>query len=126
MIGLATARGAWRWRSNRPGSTILRPTAPQAYRTSSGIPRYTLTAVGNRDLRPHGRRDALALSNPNRGGGSSSSSYIIALDWSTQGKLLWLQRSSDLILPNRPADRINRSVNFEGTPVGDSRNVSWR
>jgi len=39
------------------------------------------------------------------------------------GKLLWLQRSSDLILPNRAADRINRSVNFEGTPVADSRNV---
>ncbi len=98
-------------------------TAPQAYRTSSGIPRYTLTAVGNRVYARMGAATPSPFSNPNRGGGSSSSSYIIALDWSTQGKLLWLQRSSDLIQPNRPADRINRSVNFEGTPVGDSRNV---
>jgi len=96
--------------------------APQAYRTSSGIPRYTLTAVGNRVYARMGAATPSLFSTPNRGG-SISSSYIIALDWSAQGKLLWLQRSSDLVLPNRPADRINRSVNFEGTPVGDSRNV---
>src|SRR5208337_2007176 len=97
-------------------------TAPQAYRTSSGIPRYTLTAVGNRVYARMGAATPSLFSTPNRGG-SFSSSYIIALDWSAQGKLLWLQRSRDLILPNHPAHRINRSANFEGTPVGDSRNV---
>ena len=97
--------------------------APQAFRMSPGIPRYTLTAVGNRVYARMGAATPSPFGNPNRGGGSISSSYIVALDWSAQGKLLWLQRSSDLILPNRAADRINRSVNFEGTPVADSRNV---
>src|SRR5271166_3067775 len=71
-------------------------TAPQAYRTSSGVPRYTLTAVGNRVYARMGAATPSPFSIPNRGGGSSS--YITALDWSTQGKLLWLQKSSDLIL----------------------------
>jgi outer membrane protein assembly factor BamB/tetratricopeptide (TPR) repeat protein len=97
-------------------------TAPQAYRASSGIPRHTLTAVGNRVYARMGAATPSPFANSNRPG-SMSSSYIIALDWSAQGKLLWLQRSSDLVLPNRPVDRINRSVNFEGTPVADSRNV---
>ncbi len=95
--------------------------APQAYRTNSGIPRYTLTAVGNRIY----ARMGAATPSPFGGGrgASFSSSFIIALDWSAQGKLIWMQRSSDLVLPNRAADRMNRSVNFEGTPVADSRNV---
>ena len=101
----------------------LETSARQAFRMNSGIPRYTLTAVGNRVYARMGAATPSPFGNPNRGGGSISSSYIIALDWSAQGKLLWLQKSSDLILPNRPADRINRSVNFEGTPVADSRNV---
>ncbi len=101
----------------------LETNAPQAYRSGSGIPRYTLTAVGNRVYARMGAATPSPFGNPNRGGAFINSSYIIALDWSAQGKLLWLQKSSDLILPNRPADRINRSVNFEGTPVADGRNV---
>ena len=88
-----------------------------------GIPRHTLTAVGNHIYARMGPPTPSPFGGPEPGGGSISSSYIIALDWSAQGKLLWMQRSSDLILPNRPADRVNRSVNFEGTPVADSRNV---
>ena len=42
---------------------------------------------------------------------------------SAQGKLLWQRKASDLVLPNRAADRVNRSVNFEGTPVADNQNV---
>ena len=53
-----------------------------------------------------------------------ASNSIVALDWSTQGKFLWEQRSSSLALPNRPPDRNNnRTVSFEGTPVADERNV---
>ena len=89
---------------------------------SSGIPRYTLTAVGNHIYARMGPPTPSPFGGMNRGG-SAGSSDIIALDWSAQGKLLWRQRASELVLPNRPADRVNRSVNFEGTPVADSRNV---
>ena len=52
------------------------------------------------------------------------SNSIVALDWSTQGKLLWEQKSTAIVLPNRAHDRTgNRSVAFEGTPVADARNV---
>ncbi len=97
--------------------------APQVSRPGSGIPRYTLTAVGNRVYARMGAATPSPFANTVRGGGLMGSSYIIALDWSAQGKLLWLQKSSDLVLPNRPVDRINRSVSFEGTPVADGRNV---
>ena len=68
-----------------------------------------------------GRLSAAFLANMGRRGTSS----IIALDWNTQGKLLWEQKSTSLILPNRPPDRNNnnRTVSFEGTPVADTRNV---
>jgi outer membrane protein assembly factor BamB/tetratricopeptide (TPR) repeat protein len=105
---------AWK---HDPDSSVI-----QAYKVNSGIPRHTLTAVGSRIY----ARLGPATPSPFAGMGrpsSPSSSYIIALDWSAQGKLLWVQRSSELLLPNRPADRINRSVNFEGTPVADAQNV---
>ena len=58
------------------------------------------------------------------GGSRTASSSIVALDWNTQGKLLWEQKSTTLVLPNRPPDRNNnRTVSFEGTPVADARNV---
>ena len=93
----------------------------QARQLSPGIPRYTLTAFGNRIYARMGGQSAAYLSGMGGRGGSSS---IVALDWSTQGKLLWEQRSSALALPNRPADRTNnRAVSFEGTPVADERSV---
>ena len=57
------------------------------------------------------------------GRGSSS---IIALDWDTEGKLLWERKSASIVLPNQPAERIggNRTtVSFEGAPVADARSV---
>src|SRR5262249_22127797 len=107
---------AWK---HDPDSSAL-----QTYRDrgSSGIPRHTLTVVGNRIY----ARMGPATPSPFAGMGrqaSSNSSYIIALDWSAQGKLLWVQRASDLVLPNRPADRISRTVNFEGTPVANAQSV---
>jgi outer membrane protein assembly factor BamB/tetratricopeptide (TPR) repeat protein len=107
------------WKHERDSGGI----GPQVVRPSPGIPRYTLTAVGHRIYA--------------RLGGTSSTSYsrtegyqwrgnnsIVALDWSTQGKLLWEQKSTSIVLPNRPHDRNGgRSVIFEGTPVADARNV---
>ena len=49
-------------------------------------------------------------------------SSIVALDWNTQGKLLWEVRSANLELPNRRG-RPRSTINFEGTPVADARNV---
>ena len=93
---------------------------PQARQTSPGIPRYTLTAFGNRIYARLGSYNAAYFS----GMGARSSSSIVALDWSTQGKLLWEQSSTALALPNRPPDKNNnKSLSFEGTPVADGDNV---
>ena len=95
---------------------------PQARFNQVGIPRYTLTAVGNRIYARMGAMSAAFLANMNGRRGTSS---IIALDWSTQGKKLWEQKSTSLALPDRPADRNggNSTVSFEGTPVANTRNV---
>jgi outer membrane protein assembly factor BamB/tetratricopeptide (TPR) repeat protein len=97
---------------------------PQARSLQIGIPRYTLTAVGHRIYARMGAMTTAFLSGMGGMGGRGASS-IIALDWNTQGKLLWEQKSTSLVLPNRPPDRngINRTVSFEGTPVADARNV---
>ncbi len=88
---------------------------------SQTIPRYTLTAFGNRIYARMASRSTSAVTGVP---GRSNANSIIALDWSTQGKFLWEQRSSLLTLPNKPLDRLgNRSVSFEGTPVADERNV---
>jgi len=97
---------------------------PQARHASSGIPRYTLTAVGHRIYVRMGAMSAPVFQGMGGMGGRGTTS-IVALDWNTQGKLLWEQKSTSLILPNRPPDRNNgnRTVSFEGTPVADARNV---
>lgn len=96
-------------------------TVPQANRANSGIPRYSLTAVGNRIYARMGASTPSGFAGMNRPG-VHASSYIIALDWSAQGKVLWQKRSGELALPNRAADR-NRSISFEGTPVADNQSV---
>jgi len=107
------------WRHERDGAA----SAPQAMRLPPGVPRYTLTAVGHRI---YARMGAVIQTGFSRFEGSTprGANSIIALDWSTQGKLLWEQKSSAIVLPNRAHDRnANRSVTFEGTPVADTRNV---
>jgi outer membrane protein assembly factor BamB/tetratricopeptide (TPR) repeat protein len=97
---------------------------PQARQLYAGIPRYTLTAVGHRIFARLGSMSTSFL--PGMGGSSTrGTTSIVALDWNTQGKLLWEQKSTSLNLPNRPADRNNgnRTVSFEGSPVADARNV---
>jgi len=97
---------------------------PMARSMQVGIPRYTLTAVGHRIYARMGAMSAALM--PGMGGmGGGGSSSIVALDWNTQGKLLWEQKSTSLVLPNRQPDRNgnNRTVSFEGTPVADARRV---
>ncbi len=97
------------------------PQVPHVRPMHLGIPRYTLTAAGNHiyaRMTLHGLQPSAGF------GGRTAANSIVALDWSTQGKFLWEQRSSTLVLPNRAADRMgNRLVSFEGTPVADERNV---
>jgi cellulose synthase operon protein C len=96
---------------------------PQARQSYSGIPRYTLTAYGQRIYVRLGATSNTFFT----GMGATNSravSSIAALDWNDQGKLIWEQKSTAIALPDRPADRgINRMVSFEGTPVADGRNV---
>ncbi|HZW33292.1 MAG TPA: PQQ-binding-like beta-propeller repeat protein, partial [Isosphaeraceae bacterium] len=99
----------------------------QATRNPAAIPRYTLTAVGSRIYARMGFASSTAYSPMGRRFGpmpigETGSSSIVALDWNTQGKLLWELKSANFELPDRPAGA-SRTVNFEGTPVADSRNV---
>ena len=91
------------------------------------IPRHTLTAVGHRIYARMGTMSPAFMGGMNGMGGMGrrGSSSIIALDWNTQGKLLWEVLATKIVLPNRPPDRngVNRTVVFEGTPVADARNV---
>ncbi len=98
---------------------------PQASRRLATIPRHTLTAVGHRIYARMGVMNASYHPTFRMRGGfpmsETGSSSIVALDWNTQGKLLWEVKSTSLELPHRPGSP--RSVNFEGTPVADERNV---
>ncbi len=92
---------------------------------AAGARRHGLFPWGFRDTRsrPSGHRiyarmgAMSAAFMPGMGGmGGRGSSSIIALDWNTQGKLLWERKSTSIVLPNRPADgmaAIGRSVSRE-------------
>lgn len=98
---------------------------PQAARPYGSIPRFTLTAVGDRIYARMGSSH-ITHTMTRRGGFGSIDvgvSSIAALDWSTQGKLLWEVKSTLLDLPLRQGGLGARSISFEGTPVADARNV---
>jgi len=110
---------AWKYDSE----TVL--TAPQASRPYTAIPRYTLTALGHRVYARMGTASTTyptgRFNGRNFPMGEFGTSSIVALDWNTQGKLLWEVPSVKLVLPNRAGG--SRSVNFEGTPIADAQNV---
>jgi outer membrane protein assembly factor BamB len=115
--GIQPIKHAWRYPPENGTS------APQVTRMFGGIPRYTLTAVGHRIFARIGTTPVAAQTlNGMAGRGSSS---IVALDWNKEGAKIWELESTKLELPNRRADQAGgwRTVNFEGTPVGDARNV---
>ncbi|MGE3818402.1 MAG: PQQ-binding-like beta-propeller repeat protein [Isosphaeraceae bacterium] len=92
---------------------------PQAARFTFALPRYTLTAHGDRI---YARMGTNAVPYMTRTGGSSGS-YLVAVDRATDGKLLWKKLASDTMNLARAVGRGSRSVGFEGTPVADARNV---
>jgi outer membrane protein assembly factor BamB/tetratricopeptide (TPR) repeat protein len=102
---------AWRHDEDQGG-------VPQAPRFTVGVPRYTLTAHGDRVYARMGPTSA-----PYMGRISGSPSFLVALDRGTDGKLLWKKPSVDVLTGARPAEGLVRSVGFEGTPVADGRSV---
>ena len=96
---------------------------PVARRPNTAVPRYTLTAVGHRIYARLGTMITQFFPGMNGMSGNGASS-IVALDWDTQGKLLWEQKSTSVVLPDRLPDKNNtRTISFEGTPVADLENV---
>ncbi|MFO0909278.1 MAG: PQQ-binding-like beta-propeller repeat protein [Isosphaeraceae bacterium] len=92
---------------------------PQAPRFAVGLPRYTLTAYGDRIY----ARMGMTAFSPMGGMASGNSSYLVALDKATDGKLLWKRPPMDVMAAFKPAEAAVRRVGFEGTPVADARNV---
>jgi cellulose synthase operon protein C len=107
------------WRHDPDGAAVV-----QVARHHSSIPRFTLTAVGHRIYARMGMSSTLYMGGRRSGFvADPGTSSIVALDWDTQGKLLWEVRSTTLELPHRQAGGRMQTVNFEGTPVADARNV---
>jgi outer membrane protein assembly factor BamB/tetratricopeptide (TPR) repeat protein len=88
----------------------------QAARSLTMMPRYTLTAFGDRIYARLGTPGP-AQPRPMM----PVESVIVAVDRSTDGKLLWKRQASDTKLPLRQADASFAS--FEGSPVADARSV---
>jgi outer membrane protein assembly factor BamB/TolA-binding protein len=93
-------------------------------RVLQGSPRYTLTAAGDRIF---ARTGSFGPPYPVRALGgvdpAGAPSAIMAIERSTEGKLLWRRPSTDVVLPKGQGDAANRSAGFEGTPVADERSV---
>jgi hypothetical protein len=109
---------AWKHDEQQGGS------APRATRFGGSLPRYTLTAFGDRIFARLGPADPPYMVGMSRlAGGNQSPSFLVAVDRRTDGKLLWRKSALDVALPQRPADGMSRSTGFEGTPVADARSV---
>lgn len=93
---------------------------PQATRMTVGIPRFTLTAVGDRIYARMGLTSVPFMGGRMAGG---SQSYLVAVDQSTDGKILWKKLPGDVTISRKPGDNTSRNLGFEGTPVADVRNV---
>ena len=94
-----------------------------AQRPIGGVPRYTLTAFGDRIYARLGPTNWLSGMGGMRPMGGEAQSYILAVERSTEGKQVWKKRAVDVPLPKRQADAASRSTGFEGTPVADARSV---
>ncbi len=91
---------------------------PNASRGIAIVPRFTLTAFGDRIYARMGQT-----------GGSSSArmaptqSFVVALDRSTMGKELWKKPAIEIPLPRKGGEAARRAASFEGSPLADARNV---
>jgi len=108
---------AWEWHDEDQGGNI-----PQASKTAVGVPRFTLTAQGDR---VYARMGLTTIPFMNRTGvmGGGSQSYLVAVDRATEGKRLWKKPAAEILPSRKPGDSPNRNLGFEGTPVADSRSV---
>ena len=105
-------RPAWRHEAENHGGI-------SAARNVLGIPRYTLTAFGDRIYARMG-----TTSGPYFGRmGQPSQSSLVALDRGTEGKSLWKVGPADVIPARRPGEAAGRNLGFEGSPVADARGV---
>lgn len=100
----------------------------EAARIYQGLPRYTLTAFGDRIFARMGPPPSVGFNGQGRGGGNmvgggGGNSAIVALDRASDGKLLWRRPATEVPLPGRNPDGTPRYATFDGTPVADGRNV---
>ncbi len=94
--------------------------------TIQGMARYTLTASGDRIYARTGGTAPPNATNMRMMGMATAvpPSYIVAVERSTEGKVLWRHASTDVELPRRgAADAAPQVASFEGTPVADGRGV---
>ncbi|HWE36355.1 MAG TPA: PQQ-binding-like beta-propeller repeat protein [Isosphaeraceae bacterium] len=95
--------------------------SPPAARNSQSSTSFTLTAAGDRIYARLGSPGATFTNQ--FGGGPSPYNYLVAVERSTQGKMLWSRSSSQVELPRRRPNQAAPAAGFEGTPVADGRNV---
>jgi outer membrane protein assembly factor BamB/tetratricopeptide (TPR) repeat protein len=122
----STATAAVAWQHIHQGASVA-----DAARPSYSLPRYTLTAFGDRIYARMGPPPSASIGpfgfggrmGGGGGGGGGPVSHIVALDRAAEGKVIWKKSSSEIVLPRRQAEGGNRSATFEGTPVADARNV---
>lgn len=115
-----TVELAWKHDENQNSERPAR--APQ------GSARYTLTASGDRIYSRTGAAGANAAMNRMNGMQvPTPPSYIVAVERSTEGKVLWRRSSVDVDLPRRgggaAVEAAPAQASFEGTPVADGRGV---
>ncbi len=118
--------GVLAWRYDHQGTFVSEASRGPV----QALPRYTLTAFGDRIYARMGPPPTASLGGMGggmgrMGGGGSSAppSHVVALDRSTEGKLVWKRAASEIALPRRRADGGSRAATFEGTPIADGRNV---
>ena len=115
--GVAQPEMAWQ-------TTNLAESLPTS-RQTTGIPRYTLTAVGNRVYARMGPPPGVNFQMGRMGMApqNTTMSYVVAIDRAGDGKMVWKREAGDIGLPKRPEGKPSYSAVFEGTPVADAHSV---
>ncbi len=121
--GAAPSTPVVAWKHEHQGGGFV----AEASRPHHGLARYTLTAFGDRIYARMGPPPPAAFNGMGMGrmgpSNASSTSFVVALDRSAEGKLLWKRSASEIVLPKRKPDAGNKTATFEGSPVADARNV---
>ena len=111
----------WKTREDLVGGSMT------AARGNSVLARHTLSVVGDRIYARLGPPPSAAPpgNRMNFGSNFTSPSFIVALDRTAQGKLLWRREAVQIPLPKRQAGGGvgSRNAVFEGSPVADAHHV---